>query len=93
MAKKINKWVERLNSLSLKKDQELEAQNKKDKEWTLFYPSEYNPSYPNKKIKSKVLYKNGKQKVLWVLVGQIMKETKGQANPALVNKLLKERIG
>jgi len=33
MAKKINKWVERLNSLSLKKDQELEAQNKKDKEW------------------------------------------------------------
>ena len=33
MAKKINKWVERLNSLSLKKDQKLEAQNKKAKEW------------------------------------------------------------
>ena len=38
-------------------------------------------------------YKNGKEKVLGFLVGQIMKETKGQANPALVNKLLKEKIG
>lgn len=38
-------------------------------------------------------YKNGKEKVFGFLVGQIMKETKGQANPALVNTLLKERIG
>ncbi|MDP6657751.1 MAG: Asp-tRNA(Asn)/Glu-tRNA(Gln) amidotransferase subunit GatB [Nitrospinaceae bacterium] len=38
-------------------------------------------------------YKNGKEKVFGFLVGQIMKESKGQANPALVNKLLKERIG
>jgi len=38
-------------------------------------------------------YKNGKEKVFGFLVGQIMKETKGQANPTLVNKLLKERIG
>ena len=38
-------------------------------------------------------YKNGKEKVFGFLVGQVMKKTKGQANPALVNKLLKERIG
>ena len=38
-------------------------------------------------------YKNGKEKVFGFLVGQIMKETKGQANPALVNKLLKDKIG
>ena len=38
-------------------------------------------------------YKNGKEKVFGFLVGQVMKETKGQANPILVNKLLKERIG
>jgi len=38
-------------------------------------------------------YKNGKEKVFGFLVGQIMKETKGQADPTLVNKLLKKRIG
>ena len=38
-------------------------------------------------------YKNGKEKVFGFLIGQIMNKTKGQANPALVNKLLKERIG
>jgi aspartyl-tRNA(Asn)/glutamyl-tRNA(Gln) amidotransferase subunit B len=37
-------------------------------------------------------YKGGKEKVFGFLVGQIMKESKGQANPSLVNKLLKERI-
>ena len=37
-------------------------------------------------------YKNGKEKVFGFLVGQIMKKTKGQADPALVNKLLKDRI-
>ena len=37
-------------------------------------------------------YKNGKEKVFGFLVGQIMKQTKGQANPALVNKLLKDKI-
>ena len=37
-------------------------------------------------------YKNGKEKVFGFLVGQIMKESKGQANPALVNKLLRDRI-
>ena len=38
-------------------------------------------------------YKNGKEKVFGFLVGQVMKESKGQANPELVNKLLKDRIG
>ncbi len=37
-------------------------------------------------------YKNGKEKVFGFLVGQIMKQTKGQADPALVNRLLKDKI-
>jgi len=37
-------------------------------------------------------YQAGKEKALGFLVGQIMKETKGQANPGLVNKLLKEKL-
>lgn len=37
-------------------------------------------------------YKNGKDRAIGFLVGQIMKATKGQANPPLVNKLLLEEI-
>ncbi len=37
-------------------------------------------------------YHNGKEKAIGFLVGQIMKETKGKANPQLVNKLIKEKI-
>jgi aspartyl-tRNA(Asn)/glutamyl-tRNA(Gln) amidotransferase subunit B len=37
-------------------------------------------------------YKGGKENALMSLVGQIMKESKGSANPALVQKLLKELI-
>ena len=37
-------------------------------------------------------YKKGKDRLLGFFVGQIMKETKGQANPALLNKLLKTRL-
>jgi aspartyl-tRNA(Asn)/glutamyl-tRNA(Gln) amidotransferase subunit B len=37
--------------------------------------------------------KAGNDKSIGFLVGQIMKATKGQARPDLVNKLLKERIG
>ncbi|MGG1314860.1 MULTISPECIES: Asp-tRNA(Asn)/Glu-tRNA(Gln) amidotransferase subunit GatB [Cohnella] len=37
-------------------------------------------------------YRGGKEKALGFLVGQIMKETKGKANPGLVNKLLLERL-
>lgn len=37
-------------------------------------------------------YKAGKEKALGFLVGQVMKATRGKANPALVNKLLKERL-
>lgn len=33
-------------------------------------------------------FKNGKDKALGFLVGQVMKETKGQANPPMVNKIL-----
>ncbi|AIQ14467.1 Asp-tRNA(Asn)/Glu-tRNA(Gln) amidotransferase subunit GatB [Paenibacillus durus] len=35
-------------------------------------------------------YKAGKQKAIGFLVGQVMKESKGKANPGLVNKLLTE---
>ncbi|MGM0852175.1 MAG: Asp-tRNA(Asn)/Glu-tRNA(Gln) amidotransferase subunit GatB [Bacillota bacterium] len=37
-------------------------------------------------------YKNGKDRAIGFLVGQIMKATKGQANPPLVNKLLLQEI-
>lgn len=37
-------------------------------------------------------FKAGKQKAIGFLVGQIMKATKGQANPQLVNKILVEEI-
>ncbi len=37
-------------------------------------------------------YRNGKEKALGFLVGQVMKATKGQANPAAVNKLLKKHL-
>jgi aspartyl-tRNA(Asn)/glutamyl-tRNA(Gln) amidotransferase subunit B len=37
-------------------------------------------------------FKAGKERALGFLVGQIMKETKGRANPELVNKLLRERM-
>jgi aspartyl-tRNA(Asn)/glutamyl-tRNA(Gln) amidotransferase subunit B len=37
-------------------------------------------------------YRGGKEKALGALVGQTMKATKGKANPAIVNKLLKEML-
>lgn len=37
-------------------------------------------------------YRAGKDRAIGFLVGQIMKATKGQANPGLVNKLLKEKM-
>jgi len=37
-------------------------------------------------------FKKGKEKAQSFLVGQIMRLTKGRANPALVNKLLRERL-
>jgi len=38
-------------------------------------------------------YKNGKTKLLSFFVGQVMKETKGKANPQMVNELLKDKLG
>ncbi len=38
-------------------------------------------------------YKAGKTALLGFFVGQVMKETKGQANPALVNELVKKALG
>jgi len=37
-------------------------------------------------------YKNGKKKAFGFLVGQTMRETKGKANPQLVNRILKELL-
>ncbi len=37
-------------------------------------------------------FKAGKDRALGFLVGQIMKETKGKANPDMINKLLKEKM-
>jgi len=38
-------------------------------------------------------YKGGKTKLMGFFVGQIMKATKGQANPGLVNELLRQKLG
>ena len=42
-------------------------------------------------------YKNGKDRAVGFLVGQVMKKSRGQANPAMTNQLivqeLKKRIG
>lgn len=38
-------------------------------------------------------YKAGEEKVLGFLVGQVMKESKGQANPPMVNAILKKKLG
>jgi aspartyl-tRNA(Asn)/glutamyl-tRNA(Gln) amidotransferase subunit B len=38
-------------------------------------------------------YKAGKQAALGALVGAVMKQSKGQANPAMVNELLRKSIG
>jgi len=37
-------------------------------------------------------YRGGKEKAFGFLVGQVMKETRGKADPQLVNKLLKEQL-
>jgi len=37
-------------------------------------------------------YRAGKEKAIGFLVGQVMKATRGKANPDLVNRLLKERL-
>ena len=38
-------------------------------------------------------FRAGKEKAFNALVGQIMKASKGKANPAHVNELLKARLG
>ena len=38
-------------------------------------------------------YRSGKDKLFGFFVGEAMKATKGQANPALVNKILKKKLG
>jgi len=37
-------------------------------------------------------YKNGKDRALGFLVGEVMKKTRGQANPPMVNKIILEEI-
>jgi aspartyl-tRNA(Asn)/glutamyl-tRNA(Gln) amidotransferase subunit B len=37
-------------------------------------------------------YKGGKDKALTFFVGQVMKATKGQANPQIVNSLAREEL-
>jgi aspartyl-tRNA(Asn)/glutamyl-tRNA(Gln) amidotransferase subunit B len=38
-------------------------------------------------------YKQGKEQALKFMVGQVMKATKGQANPQVVNELLRKKLG
>lgn len=37
-------------------------------------------------------YKAGKDKAIGFLVGQVMKESRGKANPGIVNKLLQQEL-
>jgi aspartyl-tRNA(Asn)/glutamyl-tRNA(Gln) amidotransferase subunit B len=37
-------------------------------------------------------YRKGKEKLFGFFVGEVMKETKGKANPKLLNELLKEKL-
>ncbi|HHV08381.1 MAG TPA: Asp-tRNA(Asn)/Glu-tRNA(Gln) amidotransferase subunit GatB [Firmicutes bacterium] len=37
-------------------------------------------------------YRNGKDKALGYLIGQVMKATRGKANPQMVNRLFKEKL-
>src|SRR5690606_33430198 len=37
-------------------------------------------------------YRNGKTKIMGFAVGQVMKATKGQANPAIINRLVAEEL-
>ena len=37
-------------------------------------------------------YKAGKDKLIGYFVGKVMQETKGQANPGQVNKILKDKL-
>ena len=37
-------------------------------------------------------YQGGKDKLLGFFVGQVMKETRGQGNPKIINELLKEKL-
>ena len=37
-------------------------------------------------------YRGGKEKVLGFLVGQVMKEMKGKANPAMAGELIRKLI-
>ena len=38
-------------------------------------------------------YRSGKKQVFGFLVGQVMRAMKGKGNPALVNELLKKKLG
>lgn len=37
-------------------------------------------------------YKGGNAKAIGALVGQVMKQSKGKANPAMVNELLQQKL-
>jgi aspartyl-tRNA(Asn)/glutamyl-tRNA(Gln) amidotransferase subunit B len=38
-------------------------------------------------------FRNGKTKLLGFFVGQVMRETKGKANPQVVNEVLRQKLG
>ena len=38
-------------------------------------------------------YRNGKTKLMGFFVGQVMRETKGKANPKIVNEIIQKKLG
>ena len=46
-----------------------------------------------KNPKEVAAYRSGKTKLLGFFVGQVMRETRGKANPKMVNDILKAKLG
>jgi aspartyl-tRNA(Asn)/glutamyl-tRNA(Gln) amidotransferase subunit B len=46
----------------------------------------------NENPKAVEQFKGGKEKAIGAIVGAVMKKSKGKANPAMVNKLIKEKV-
>ncbi|HEV2114032.1 MAG TPA: Asp-tRNA(Asn)/Glu-tRNA(Gln) amidotransferase subunit GatB [Terriglobales bacterium] len=90
------KMLKDLYDLSFERDQDFPEVYEKEK------PQQITDTAAIEKIIDEVIasspkqleqYRGGKTTVMGFFVGQVMKLSKGQANPALVNELLKKKLG
>ena len=85
--KTIEEMIKSLKSpIEIVKEQDLEQINDKDVLSSLIDETIKNSE---KAVKE---YKSGKEKALQSIVGQIMRATKGKANPQIVNEILMEKL-